>query len=252
VDPAYGAGYEDLYRHHWWWRAREAAILLELRRLRPVGKFPRILDVGCGNGLFFDRLSALGTVEGVEPDATLLDPAGPWRKVIHAVPFDDAFQPDHRFDVILMLDVLEHLDDPAGALRHAVELLAPGGVIVCTVPAFQWLWTSHDVLNHHRRRYNRPQFRALAAHAGMRITGERYLFQWLVPAKLAVRLLERLRNSPPRPPTVPPEPLNGFLRIVSRIQERVTSVIPVPFGGSLMVSGVAGRDPIAGPSPQTR
>ncbi len=239
MDPAYGAKYEDLYRRHWWWRAREAAVLLELRRLRPGGGFPRILDVGCGNGLFFDRLNELGHVEGVEPELALLDPHGPWRHAIHAVPFDEAFRPDQRFDAILMLDVLEHLDDPAGALHHAVELLAPGGVIVCTVPAFQWLWTSHDVLNHHRRRYNRREFREVARQAGMTITRERFLFQWLVPAKLALRLLERLRKSPPRPPTVPPEPFNSALRIISRIQERVTSVIRVPWGGSLMVTGSA-------------
>jgi SAM-dependent methyltransferase len=246
MDPAYGARYEDLYRTHWWWRAREAAILIELKRLEPAGGFRRILDVGCGNGLFFDRLSELGEVEGVEPDAALLDPKGPWRHAIHAVPFDDAFRTEHRFGAIVILDVLEHLDDPVAALHHAVGLLAPGGVIVCTVPAFQWLWTGHDVLNHHRRRYNRPAFRDLARRAGMRITSERYLFQWLVPAKLGVRLLERVRKSPPRPPSIPPEPLNTFLRIISRIQERVTSVIRVPWGGSLMVSGSAERDPAAG------
>lgn len=247
MDPTYGAQYQELYRRHWWWRAREAAILIELRRLRPAGRYPHILDVGCGNGLFFDRLSEFGKVEGVEPEVALLDPEGPWRHAIHAVPFDAQFRPDHRFDAILMLDVLEHLDDPAAALHHAIELLAPGGVIVCTVPAFQWLWTSHDVLNHHRRRYNRPQFRALAEEAGMQITRERFLFQWLVPAKLAVRLLERVRRTPPRPPSIPPEPLNGALRIVSRMQERVTSVIPLPFGGSLMVSGRAKQAPAAGP-----
>ena len=239
MDPAYGARYEALYRRHWWWRAREAAILRELARLRPPQGFGSILDVGCGNGLFFDRLSELGAVEGVEPDTALLNPVGPWRHVIHAVPFDDSFRPAQRFGAILLLDVLEHLDDPAAALRHAVELLAPGGIVLCTVPAFQWLWTRHDVLNHHRRRYNRPEFRALAAKAGLAITRERFLFQWLVPAKLAVRLLERLRTAPPRPPTIPPWPLNGFLRVISRIQERVTSVIPVPFGGSLMVTGSA-------------
>ena len=246
MDPGYGARYEDLYRRHWWWRAREAAILLELRRQSPKGGFRRILDVGCGNGLFFDRLRELGEVEGVEPDTALLDPRGPWRHAIHAVPFDDGFLPGHRFDAILMLDVLEHLDDPAAALHHAVELLAPGGVILCTVPAFQWLWTSHDVLNHHRRRYNRREFRELARQGGMKISSERYLFQWLVPAKLAVRWLEHLRNSPPRPPTVPPEPLNSALRIVSRIQERVTSVIRVPWGGSLMVTGSAKQDSAGG------
>jgi SAM-dependent methyltransferase len=246
MDPAYGARYEDLYRRHWWWRVRETAILGELRRRSPPGGFRRILDVGCGNGLFFDRLRPLGEVEGVEPDTALLDPQGPWRHAIHAVPFDGAFAPDRRFDAILMLDVLEHLDDPVAALHHAVGLLAPGGLILCTVPAFQWLWTSHDVLNHHRHRYNRPDFRELARRAGMSITSERYLFQWLVPAKLAVRLLESLRRTEPRPPTVPPEPINGFLRIASAMQERVTRVIPLPWGGSLMVTGSAVGDSAGG------
>lgn len=249
MDPAYGARYEELYRRHWWWRVREAAILRELHRRSPPEGFGRILDVGCGNGLFFDRLQALGSVEGVEPDAALLDPRGRWYPAIHAVPFDATFRPDHRFGAILLLDVLEHLDDPAGALRHAVGLLAPGGMILCTVPAFQWLWTGHDVLNHHRRRYDRPGFRDLARQAGMRITSERYLFQWLVAAKLAVRLLERLRPSDPRPPSVPPAPVNGFLRLVSAAQERVTRIIPVPWGGSLMVTGWSGADSAAEPSP---
>jgi len=236
VDPTYGAYYEELYRRHWWWRAREAAILHELARLKPPGGWRHILDVGCGNGLFFDRLSELGEVTGVEPDTALLDPKGRWRQAIHGVPFDAGFQPGHRFDVILLLDVLEHLDDPAGALHHALSLLEPDGVVLCTVPAFQWLWTRHDEINHHRRRYNRPAFRELAARSGLVITQERYLFQWLVPAKLLVRLLERLRSSPPSLPGIPPEPINGLLRIVSGIQEWVTRVIRVPWGGSLMVT----------------
>ena len=81
----------------------------------------------------------------------------------------------------------------------------------------------------------------------MSIVRERDLFQWRAPAKLAMRAVEAVRKPVPRAPSVPPEPLNTALRIISRIQERVTSVIPVPWGGSLMVSGRAERDPAAGP-----
>ena len=72
MDPEYGALYRELYERHWWWRAREAVILDELSRLRPAGDWGRILDVGCGDGLFFPRLSELGEVVGVEPEAALL------------------------------------------------------------------------------------------------------------------------------------------------------------------------------------
>jgi hypothetical protein len=73
----------------------------------------------------------------------------------------------------------------------------------------------------------------------MTITRERYLFPWMVPGKLAVRLAQRVRRAPPRLPTIPPEPLNGFLRTIGLFQERVNAVLRLPFGGSLMVTGSA-------------
>jgi len=237
VDPSYGREYRELYRHHWWWRVREGEILREIRTLRPPSGWHHLLDIGCGDGLFFDQLTRFGTVEGIEPDSALLDPAGKWRSAIHAVPFDERFQPPHRFDVILMLDVLEHLEDPEQALRHAVRLLAPGGYVLCTVPALQWIWTRHDDLNRHFRRYDRHSLRALARAAGLDILRERYLFQWLVGAKLLLRGMERLVPGEPSPPGIPPRPLNAFLKVVTTIEQRINRVVSMPFGSSLLVVG---------------
>jgi SAM-dependent methyltransferase len=237
VDPSYGREYRELYRRHWWWRVREAEILRELRILRPASGWHHLLDVGCGDGLFFEQLSRFGAVEGIEPDAALLDPAGKWRSAIHVVPFDERFQPPHRFDVILMLDVLEHLEHPEPALRHAVRLLAPGGYVLCTVPALQWIWTRHDDLNRHYRRYDRRSFRALARAAGLDILRERYLFQWLVGAKLLVRGMERLVPEQPSLPGIPARPVNALLTVVTGIEQRINRVLPMPFGSSLLVVG---------------
>jgi len=242
MDLEYATKYADLYRRHWWWRARETAILRELKRLRPRAGWRRLLDVGCGDGLFFDRLAEFGEVEGVEPDSGLLDPAGRWRQSIHAVPFDRNFRPVHRYDAILMLDVLEHLVNPATALGHALSLLAPSGVVIITVPAFQWLWTRHDDLNHHVRRFDGETFRALAREAGLRIVRERFLFQWLVPAKLLMRAAEKLRPGPPSHPTVPPWPINPLLSFATRAELALSARFPMPFGSSLMVSGVAAKN----------
>ncbi len=239
MDPSYGQRYRDLYRRHWWWRARETAILRELRRLRPDSGWRRLLDVGCGDGLLFDRLAEFGEVEGVEPDLRLLDPKGPWRRSIHAVPFDESFRPTHRYDVILMLDVLEHLADATAALRHARSLLAPGGIMVITVPAFQWLWTRHDEFNHHVQRFDRSGFRILAGAGGLRILRERFLFQWLVPAKLLVRAVEKIRSNASAPASVPPGPVNWLLSLATRAELAISDVVPMPFGSSLMVSAVA-------------
>jgi 2-polyprenyl-3-methyl-5-hydroxy-6-metoxy-1,4-benzoquinol methylase len=237
MDPAYGARYEALYRRHWWWRAREAAILSELARLRPPEGWRRILDVGCGNGLFFDRLQAFGEVEGVEPDTASVDPESRWRGRIHLGPFDETFRPGHRYDVVLFLDVLEHLAQPAEALRHGLDLLESAGLVVVTVPAFQWLWTNHDTLNHHRRRYDRQSFRRLALEAGLAILRERYLFHWLVPAKLVVKGWEAVRRPTPATPAVPPAPLNTLFYLLSRLDNAVGIGLPYLGGGSLLVVG---------------
>lgn len=237
MDPAYGQRYRDLYRRHWWWRAREAEILRELRRLRPLDGQWRILDVGCGDGLFFDHLSRFGQVEGVEPDVALLDPGGPWRGVIHAARFDSGFDPGHRFDVILMLDVLEHLEAPVPALQHALRLLSPGGRIIITVPALQCLWTRHDELNHHVRRYDGRSFGVLARAGGLRILRQRYLFQWLVPAKLFVRGFQRVVPAAPRPPRIPPAPINALLTRITQLEQSFNAVVPMPFGSSLLAVG---------------
>src|SRR2546426_10425650 len=83
-------------RRHWWWRARERLILDVLRRLRPGAGWSAILDVGCGDGLLFERFAEFGPVEGVEPDASLVASDGPYRDRIHVVPFDRSFRPGRR------------------------------------------------------------------------------------------------------------------------------------------------------------
>jgi SAM-dependent methyltransferase len=233
VEPDYAAIYHDLYARHWWWRAREEVIVAQVARLAPPGGFGRILDVGCGDGLLFDRLRAFGEPEGVEADASLVTDAG--RRRIHVGPFDETFRPGTTFGLVLMLDVVEHFADDVAALRRARELLAPGGVLVVTVPAFQALWTSHDVVNRHFRRYSRRSFERVAARAGLGVDEARYLFRWMCPMKLAVRLKERLSPGPLRLPGVPPAPINRALLALSRLELRTWGRLPLPFGSSLLL-----------------
>lgn len=162
----YGASYRELYEHHWWWRARERAILDVLRVEQPADGWKRILDVGCGDGLFFEELSRFGEVEGVEPTEALVSNSGAHRSNIHIVSFDEKFQPGKQYSLILMLDVLEHLAEPAAALRHALDLLTPQGTLLITVPAFRLLWTNHDVINDHYTRYTKRSFGEVARQAG--------------------------------------------------------------------------------------
>jgi 2-polyprenyl-3-methyl-5-hydroxy-6-metoxy-1,4-benzoquinol methylase len=244
VDPEYGRHYRELYEKHWWWRSREEAILQVLRRQFGARRNLNILDIGCGDGVFFDRLTEFGDVEGIEPAAALVDPAGPHRARITVAPFDEEFRPGKRYSLILMLDVLEHLDRPAQALRHAAALLEPGGLLLITVPAFRLLWTSHDVLNQHRERFTKGSFRGLARQAGVHVLEARYFFLWLFPVKLIARGREWLAPTKPKVPEPPPRWLNGFLQTFSRADNRVALAAPFPVGSSLLVLATNSVDEI--------
>ncbi len=242
MNPDYGKSYRELYATHWWWRAREEMIVALLRRRLKPRTGHRILDVGCGDGLFFDRLQEFGDVEGIEPATGLVDPRGPHRARIRVAPFDDAFQPGKHYSLILMLDVLEHLDAPAGALRHALALLEPGGLLLITVPAFRILWTNHDRINQHRTRFTKKSFRRAATEAGLAISESRYFFQWLFAAKLATRCREIVFQSKIEVPRVPPQWLNRLLTGISLAEERLCHGLPIPFGSSLLILGGHGKE----------
>jgi len=234
MESEYRQHYQELFEKHWWWRARTEFIVETLERLRPPGGWPTILDVGCGEGLFFDRLSTFGDVEGVEVEEAL-QPDTTWRDRIHTQPFDDSFQPGKRYSLILMLDVLEHLVEPDVAVRTAGRLLGEDGIFLATVPAFQALWTNHDVLNHHLRRYTKATLRSLIASSGLQVRELEYFFHWTFPTKMLVRLYERVFRSRPEVPQVPPAWMNQSLYALSRIEQRTARWLPLPFGSSLMV-----------------
>jgi SAM-dependent methyltransferase len=242
VEPEYAERYRELYEKHWWWRAREEFIVETLRRFEPPAGWQRILDVGCGDGLFFDRLIRFGEVEGIEPAGAVVSANGPHRLRIHIGPFDESFQPGRHYRLVLMLDVLEHIAEPGAALRRALELLEPDGLLVATVPAFDLIWTSHDVLNRHLRRYTKRTFRGLAEGAGFRMDREQYLFQWLFPLKLALRVAEKLVHSGPAVPGIPPPWLNRTLYGLTRLEQKTLSALSPPFGSSLLAVARKPRD----------
>jgi SAM-dependent methyltransferase len=236
VRADYGNAYRELYERHWWWRARETLVLEVIRANQPVGGWRRILDVGCGDGLFFDRLLEFGAVEGVEPFEGLVDTFGKHRSQIHIGGFDERLQLDGHFPLILMLDVLEHMPEPVRAIQYALQLLDSGGLLLVTVPAFMLLWTTHDIINQHYTRYTKKSFRNLASRAGLQIESERYFFQWLFPAKIATRIAERIVGSEPAPPMMPGAWINELLYRLSRVEQRTWGRLPIP-GSSLMVLG---------------
>jgi SAM-dependent methyltransferase len=224
-------------------------ILDTLQRLRPQKGWKQILDIGCGDGLFFPHLRNFGEVEGVEPMSDLVSPTNPDRNRIAICPFDNNFQPGKQYSLILMLDVLEHLEHPVEAVRHVMDLLEPDGTFVLTVPAFMALWTNHDVVNHHFTRYTKSQFHDVSRAAGLTIIEERYIYHWTCVPKLAAGLIERIFRLQPKPAHVPPSWVNDPLHWFSRVEQKTISRLPMPFGSSLLViakgRGHSPRDGVA-------
>ena len=105
------------------------------------------------------------------------------------------------FDAVTMLDVLEHLDDDINSAKAAADLLKPGGILLCTVPAYPWLWAKRDEHHQHKRRYTKSRFRSLFTIPTLKIETLTYYNTWLFPlaavARLATNLLSVERRSRP-------------------------------------------------------
>jgi SAM-dependent methyltransferase len=180
MQSTYANNYGDLYRQHWWWRARERYVLTWIERLARSSGFGAILDIGCGDGLLFEQLRRFGDVWGIEPDSRLLSANSPWRKRIENVPFGPGYSSGRRFDLILMLDVLEHIEADRESLQRVHDLLEPGGVAIVTVPALPALWSRHDVANCHYRRYTLAALRGLIGATSFECLELHYFFGWTV------------------------------------------------------------------------
>ena len=148
---------------HWWYVARRRILAALIAREVALPADARILEIGCGTGHNFEMLRGFGRLDAVEVDSAARALAS--SRLGHAVssaplPALDGIA-DRTYHLIALLDVLEHVDDRADSLKSIAAKLAPGGRILVTVPAYQWMWSAHDVAHHHKLRYSktRPQER---------------------------------------------------------------------------------------------
>jgi SAM-dependent methyltransferase len=176
---------------HWYYRSKAAA----LRRM--VGSLaPRhILDVGAGSGFFSRHLltdagaqSALCVDIGYAADR---DDSVAGKPVLYR---RDTGPTD--CDLVLMMDVLEHVDDDRGLARHYAAKVPSGAHFLATVPAFRFLWSGHDVFLEHKRRYRLPEIEATMRDAGLDVVRGAYYFGLVFPLAAAVRLAERNTTEP--------------------------------------------------------
>jgi SAM-dependent methyltransferase len=204
---------------HWWYRGRRVVLERVIASLdlpaAPSGR-ARILDAGCGSGRNMVELARLGEVTGVELSeaSVVLARERGVGEVLEGSVLDMPFEAN-SFELAVSLDVIEHLEDDLGALRELRRVLAPGGALLVTVPAYEWLWSAHDELNQHHRRYNRRALCAIAEQAGWRCERTTYFNSLLLPIATLLRALARLNRRATESSLdlwVPPEPLNWLLQ----------------------------------------
>lgn len=232
MSPEYAFLYQRLYQEHWWWQSRAEMVNGWLSQLK-LPEHGDVLDVGCGGGWGFQQWRRFGEVFGIEPNLDLVRLAGNDQNRIFAQPFDNNFDPARRFRLILMLDVLEHLENPIQALQHASALLVPGGTIFITVPALPSLWTSHDEINHHYVRYTRQTLLEVVGETELDLVRSHYFFHGLVFPKLLIRLKEKVLSPKHSLPKISPPWVNALLRSCVRTEHYLLSPLSLPFGSSL-------------------
>ncbi|MDF1664569.1 MAG: class I SAM-dependent methyltransferase [Planctomycetota bacterium] len=202
----------------------------------PTRDSQSILDVGCAGGVAFDDFSQFGEVYGIEPDAELLNCIPKWSdRVIHCT-FGPEFQSERSYDVLLMLDVIEHIEDDKAALTKAYDILKPGGLLILTVPSLMMLWSVHDEINQHYRRYHLRDLSELFAETAFEIKELRYLFAALVPLKLVHKWVSTVNKDSYQ--VSPPSPIVNAIFLTLGKLERFFFRIPglkLPFGSSALV-----------------
>jgi 2-polyprenyl-3-methyl-5-hydroxy-6-metoxy-1,4-benzoquinol methylase len=238
---------------HWWYRGRRRIVLGFAERLGlPNGC--RILDAGCGSGRTMLDLARLGSVWGVDSDPTAVRCAqgrtGPRVRLasVDALPWTGP-----RFDLVTCLDVIEHLDDDVGALRELLRVTVPGGALVVTTPAFAALWSRHDEVNGHRRRYRVGALRAALVEAGWFVEDDTYFNSVLLPPAAVARVATRRLGSAGRSDLeLTPARLDGVLEAPLRLEAALLARgVRLPAGLSLLCMARRPRSvsPLPAPAP---
>lgn len=227
---------EELDSKHWWYRARRE-ILSDLiaRKIEPKAN-GRVLEVGCGTGHNLAMLGRFGTVDAVEIDSVA---RGVAEKRL-GKPISGEALPELKgidrgaYDLVASLDVVEHVEDDVAALKALASCVAPGGRLLITVPAFPFMWSAHDVVNHHHRRYTRKTLKKAIADAGLELELLSWFNSVLFPLAATARLWGRVTGKEDSDDALPPAPVNRLFEALFGLERHLVGRVWMPPGVSLV------------------
>jgi SAM-dependent methyltransferase len=242
MQDGFAQEYGELQKWHWWFRGRQRIVESVLRR-ELIDVVPRsILSVGCGPA---EGLNWLVPFAGEGGKVVGLDAELIHARRLPAVDFvvgrlENAPLENSSFDVVLTLDVLEHLDDDMSGLREAVRLLKPGGLLLITVPALPSLWGGQDIVSEHRRRYTKRSLGQLLKEAGLKDFRTNYFNAFLFPLVAMIRWGRRAVGLGDRArmdfDSHRPGMLNEALAWVFGLERHIVDHVSIPIGVSLIAT----------------
>jgi ubiquinone/menaquinone biosynthesis C-methylase UbiE len=234
--------------NHWWFATRTRAILALLDKYAGPGKRDRkVLDVGAGAGNMMHQLAQYGEVIGLEYNPKPIP-------VAHARGFDvrqgsatDIPFADDTFDIVALLDTVEHIADEAAVLQETFRVTKPGGYMIVTVPAFMWLWSHNDVINLHERRYTVPELKQKLETVGWQVPYSSYNFTAIFPLSAGLILWRKITHQAPEMASphfdddayqveMEPAPpwLNTLLEGVGKMEVALLQRLRLPVGTSII------------------
>jgi SAM-dependent methyltransferase len=225
----------ELDERHWWYRARRDVLADLIRREAKPPSGARILEIGCGTGHNLEMLRRFGEVDGIEIDdeARSIAERRLGRTIMSAPLPELTGVADRSYDLVAALDVIEHIEDDSAALSGIAAKLKPAGKFVMTVPAHAWMWSAHDIVNHHKRRYSRSELKRLVEGSPLRLEKLGYFNSLLFPLAIAERFASKVRGKDSADVKLPPAPLNAALETVFSAERHLVGRLPLPPGLSL-------------------
>lgn len=225
----------DLDQRHWWYRARREVIAALIRNEVAPRANARILEIGCGTGHNFAMLERFGHVDAVELDeqARTIAERRLGRPIMTSPLPGLAGIADRHYDLIAALDVIEHIDEDKMSVTAIASKLKPGGKFIMTVPAHQWMWSAHDTVNHHKRRYSKSSLHRLFDSTPLKIDRAGYFNSLLFPVAVLTRFAAKLRGKDSADLGLPMAPLNSALEAVFAAERHLVGRVPLPPGLSL-------------------
>jgi len=228
---------EDKY---WWFIARNRILENTVRTFCKINKSFNLLDVGCGTGGFASLLKDDCNVIGIDTSDIALDYSRKRGltnlKNCYLNQFDKSLY--GKIDAITMLDVIEHIEDDKAVVKEAYEILDSGGYMIASVPAYQWLWSRHDEIHMHYRRYTVPQFKKLFNDAGFKVMYASYFNSILFLPAVLKRFMDKITGGDKKndaPIDEVPDFINTIFTDLFLIEKSWIPKVMMPFGLSIVL-----------------